>query len=1106
MPLSLEQFVQQLSDSGLVAVDDLSTLQREAPSAEVEQFARALVKRKLLTAYQAQQAYAGKAKALVLGNYAILDKLGQGGMGMVLKAEHRRMKRTVALKVLSPNLTKTPEVVARFHREVQAAARLEHSNIVSAYDADEANGTHFFVMQYVDGQDLSSVVKAKGPLPVRQAVGCIVQAAQGLEYAHKHGVIHRDIKPANLLLDKDGTVKILDMGLARIEGDTGSQAELTHTGAVMGTVDYMAPEQAVSTKSADARSDIYSLGITLWYLLVGRPAFGGDSLMARMLAHRESPIPSLSAALAGATSEPSQFLTALDAVFQKMVAKQPDRRYQTMTEVLAALDACLRGTSGETPSLVAVHSEDSKFSEFLAGLQNTDPGSLVAAKKAKSRGGTATKTAQDSEPTLAVSASEVNTDPHSLLSGLPQKSRTSKRVVLKPWWQKREGQLLAGGMGGALLLIAAVVLLFRTPQGTIRVELNDPAISVHVKGSEFTVSGVDPQPIKVRPGEHSFVVTRGDFSFETQSLSIKKGEVVTLSVELAADELQVAANGQSIGMKAFPQQSSTADATASTTTAVNAPATSFSASATDSVSWTTLFDGKDVSQWQTLGPFRVENGLLTSSTTGLAVTKQDFDAFELEFEWKISEAGNSGVYYRNPRAFLVSHVEPGIEYQIVDNQRHPNGRVSKTSAASLFGLMAPSSDQTRPVGEFNSSRIVARGSLAEHWLNGAKVLSYDSGASTFLAEARANKIGERFDTGEPLRGPIALQGNQGSVWFRQIRIRDLSVNKSADSVTSLFNGRDLAGWKGDTSGFSVQQGVLVASGNLADLITERDYADFEFTMQFRMTAEANSGVGLRYSGQGRPRLTGLEVQLVDGPNTAADNPLERCGGLMQLVAPKYQTFRRWPEWNTLVVQCQGPQIRVELNGVTTVAASTTELLAKNPGHIGLKRKSGSLCLITTRGRAEFRDLQIRELTANTSTSVPADAAAFQGHAYKYFPEQLPWREAKARCASLGGHLVTLESAAENSFVAKLIERQGGNDCWIGMTDEIEEGRWRWVNGQPVLVWTNWHSNNPNNKGGVEHYGLISKGIAGIDVNWQWVDQPNVSTQHQPGYVCEWDSQ
>src|SRR6185369_1273125 len=185
-------------------------------------------------------------------NYVILDKLGQGGMGVVLKAEHKRMKRLVALKVLSPAFTKTPEALRRFQREVEAAAKLRHPNIVAADDADAAGGVHFLVMEYVEGSDLSALVKKSGPLPVEKALHCILQAARGLEYAHGEGIIHRDIKPANLLLDNKGTVKILDMGLARVAASAAGegQADLTGAGQIVGTVDYMAPEQAMNTRLA----------------------------------------------------------------------------------------------------------------------------------------------------------------------------------------------------------------------------------------------------------------------------------------------------------------------------------------------------------------------------------------------------------------------------------------------------------------------------------------------------------------------------------------------------------------------------------------------------------------------------------------------------------------------------------------------------------------------------------------------------------------------------------------------------------------------------------------------------------------------------------------
>jgi formylglycine-generating enzyme required for sulfatase activity/serine/threonine protein kinase len=293
-----------------------------------------------LTASQSTRRDAGLATpveselvpGLVIGAYKIIRKIGQGGMGMVFLAEHQRMERLVALKVLPPSVTKHLNAVERFHREVKAMARLSHPNIVTAFDADEARGLHILVMEYVDGQDLAALVKKRGPLSVEHAVDYIVQGAKGLEYAHKRGLVHRDIKPSNFLVDTEGQVKILDLGLARFseqddDGEGPPGMDLTGTGVVVGTVDYMSPEQAEDTKRADARADIYSLGCSLFYLISGRSMFSGDTVVARLMAHQNQPVPSLRSINPAVPEE-------LDRIHRKMVAKKKDDRYQTATALL----------------------------------------------------------------------------------------------------------------------------------------------------------------------------------------------------------------------------------------------------------------------------------------------------------------------------------------------------------------------------------------------------------------------------------------------------------------------------------------------------------------------------------------------------------------------------------------------------------------------------------------------------------------------------------------------------------------------------------------------------------------------------------------------------
>jgi serine/threonine protein kinase len=347
MSLTAQQFAEALRNSGLVSAEELASLAAtRAGATDARDLARELVQSGKLTYFQANTVYKGRVKALLYGEYVVLEKLGAGGMAHVFKARHRRMKRVVALKVLPGASMSAPGAVARFQREVEAAAKLNHPNIVTAYDAGEAHGMHFLVMEYVDGQDLSAISRQRGPLPLDEAIDYMLQAARGLAYAHAHGVIHRDVKPANLLLAAERTVKILDMGLARVDGlepavaavaasEAGEEASgLTRAGEVLGTVDYMAPEQAVNTHHATPQSDVYALGCTLFKLLTARPLYAGDTFIAKVLAHREQPLPDLCAVRPDAPRE-------LADAFERMVAKDPAARYGSMAQVAAALQTCL---------------------------------------------------------------------------------------------------------------------------------------------------------------------------------------------------------------------------------------------------------------------------------------------------------------------------------------------------------------------------------------------------------------------------------------------------------------------------------------------------------------------------------------------------------------------------------------------------------------------------------------------------------------------------------------------------------------------------------------------------------------------------------------------
>lgn len=348
MALTAQQFVESLSVHGLMSSGEVTTLLKEwtvvsGQEPDVEALVRKLVQEGKLTKFQAINLYQGRGKGLILGEYLILDKIGAGAMGKVYKAKHRRMHRIVAVKVLPPHVSAMPRIIDRFFREVQVAARLTHPNVVAAYDSGETHGLHYLVMEYVEGQDLLAYADVHAPLAVATAVELLRQSAEGLAYAHEQNIVHRDVKPSNILVTADGQAKILDLGLARItEEDATSTSEtqnvLTVEGEVMGTPDYMSPEQSCDTHAADHRADIYALGCSLYRILVGRIPYPGDTPVQKVMAHHDRPIPSLRESRPDVPAE-------LEALYQKMMAKSPADRPQATREVadeLARIGAALQ--------------------------------------------------------------------------------------------------------------------------------------------------------------------------------------------------------------------------------------------------------------------------------------------------------------------------------------------------------------------------------------------------------------------------------------------------------------------------------------------------------------------------------------------------------------------------------------------------------------------------------------------------------------------------------------------------------------------------------------------------------------------------------------------
>ena len=314
--------------ASLQACWDTIPADKRTPEHIDRRLARAAVQANVLTLWQAQQLIAGRSTGFKVDRYVLIDLIGQGGMGRVYLARDSRLNRRVAVKILSPERVNNPRAIARFQREAMVGAQLQHENLVRIYDEGEANGKCYLVMEYIEGKNIGQMIAENGPIPPAVAARLGRQVALGLEHAQRKGLIHRDVNPYNILVTRDGIAKLTDLGLAI---DLADQDRVTRDGATVGTFDYVSPEQARHSHSVDTRSDIYSLGCTLYHMLTGQVPFPSASLPEKLFSHQASepePIRSL------APDVPE----ALEAVVARMMRKSPDDRYATPLDVAQALE------------------------------------------------------------------------------------------------------------------------------------------------------------------------------------------------------------------------------------------------------------------------------------------------------------------------------------------------------------------------------------------------------------------------------------------------------------------------------------------------------------------------------------------------------------------------------------------------------------------------------------------------------------------------------------------------------------------------------------------------------------------------------------------------
>jgi len=442
-----------------------------------------------------------------LGDYELLEKLGEGGMGTVYKARQVRLDKIVALKVLSAQRTNDPAALSRFEREMKAVGRVSHPNIIQALDAREIDGTTVLVMEYAAGLDLAEVARRLGPLPVADACEIIRQVALGLQAIREYGLVHRDIKPSNLMLASlrspsgrgaegdggEGAVKILDLGLALLQSaslPSEQGSEVTTSGQIMGTSDYMAPEQATDSHHIDIRADIYSLGCTLYRLLAGRAPFSGkeyDTPLKKVMAQVSRPVPAIAQFRPDLPKE-------LLAVIDRCLAKTPEKRFATPAEVSAAM------------------------LPFVAG---SDLAELL-----RKAGAAASK-----DPTAAIGATGLHAS-SAFVDTAPAGTMPRPRSL----WQRVQVRTITLALGLAGVLFFGIVLKMRTSDGTLEVEVSDPAATVEVLNEKGMMiihwdkpAGKEKIELSVPPGKGEIHVKYGDAEIVTKefSLASRRTQVIT---------------------------------------------------------------------------------------------------------------------------------------------------------------------------------------------------------------------------------------------------------------------------------------------------------------------------------------------------------------------------------------------------------------------------------------------------------------------------------------------------------------------------------------------------------------------------------------------------
>ncbi len=814
-------------------------------------------------------------------DYEIVRELGRGGMGVVYLAHNRLMGRDEVLKVMGREIVERPGVLERFLREIRAVAKLRHANIVAAYSAVRIGESIVFAMEYVEGLDLSRMVKLKGPMPVAHACLFARQAALGLQHAHEEGLVHRDIKPGNLMLSRRGdraTVKVLDFGLAKATREQKLDAGLTHEGQALGTPDYIAPEQILDAPNADIRADIYSLGGTLYYLLTGRPPFRASSLYDIYQAHISRDADPLNLVRPEVPAE-------LAALVAKLMAKDPARRFQAPAEVAEALTPFFRGGARRVAGAAAeVSIGAGAVSPPVPGEPVTPSARVLARPQASPIPGPKAppRPAEGWASLIDFGEESISIRPTSAKE--PEGGGATPRR-LRPWALVAVGTLVLG------LLLAGVAwtLRVRTGEGTIVIEGLPQDAQVSVDGDTVTVTragGGEPAKISVKPGERKIRVLRGEVELTSQDVTVASDGIpirVRLDETDAADSgtearNQVAEREDPAPLRGDEAAQPTAVPGRTSETENGMPRQEV-ASATpvagdgggDATGFTPLFNGRDFTGWkghpQETGHWRIKGGAIIGSgpiRSHLYTTRDDYRDFHLRIEARSNDVGNSGVFFRSSYGPAFPPENPtfplGYEAQINRLHRDPN----KTGSLYVSGFGAVVSVTEPPLDSslWVTLEVIAEGNHITIKVNGKTTADYTDERRLFasghialqqhnpetIVEFRKVEIRELNDSSQPFGNPssepssLSSKGANEEPTRKSSDIRRKGATESG-GLTPLFSEEGLSGLKEGKENkgtWQVVDGVLLIQGGAllmrgtsripegpAALVTKRnDYSNF----------------------------------------------------------------------------------------------------------------------------------------------------------------------------------------------------------------------------------------------------------------------------------------